>query len=323
MTRDGSLSSVRSSPLAVSTRTPRAINARVASSCVTSSTRQARGILDDDDPNAVAFDAVEQVCKAFTALDRISAEHRNVGELVHQSQSGSLRKGRDCTRWRTWLSPSALVAYLRTSSATNADGDSQVRQRAAIAAFSKTAGFELVDEFADVAVSGADPIESREGFAHLLDRIEGNGVRIVIIEDASRLARQLVTQELAILALIARGVRVLTANGDDLTDDSDPSRVMMRQIAGAFHQYEKARLVAKLKAARDRKRATGARAEGRLSHAEKRPEVVMLAKKLRRKLPKGGQKSYSEIAAELFALGHANSNGVAFSKSSIKSMLEG
>jgi len=164
------------------------------------------------------------------------------------------------------------VAYLRTSSATNADGDSQIRQRAAIAAFSKTAGFELVDEFADVAVSGADPIESREGFAHLLDRIEGNGVRIVIIEDASRLARQLVTQELAILALIARGVRVLTANGDDLTDDSDPSRVMMRQIAGAFHQYEKARLVAKLKAARDRKRAK---------------------------------------------------NGVAFSKSSIKSMLEG
>jgi DNA invertase Pin-like site-specific DNA recombinase len=93
----------------------------------------------------------------------------------------------------------------------------------------------------------------------LLDRIEGNGVRIVIIEDASRLARQLVTQELAILALIARGVRVLTANGDDLTDDSDPSRVMMRQIAGAFHQYEKARLVTKLKAARDRKRATSVR----------------------------------------------------------------
>ena len=151
------------------------------------------------------------------------------------------------------------VAYLRTSSATNADGDSQIRQRAAIAAFSKTAGFELVDEFADVAVSGADPIESREGFARLLDRIEGNGVRVVIVEDASRLARQLVTQELAVLALIARGVRVLTANGDDLTDDSDPSRVMMRQIAGAFHQYEKARLVAKLKAARDRKRATGAR----------------------------------------------------------------
>ena len=104
------------------------------------------------------------------------------------------------------------VAYLRTSSATNADGDSQLRQRAAIAAFSKTAGFELVDEFADVAVSGADPIESRGGFARLLDRIEGNGVRVVIIEDASRLARQLVTQELAILAFDRGGSSALAAD---------------------------------------------------------------------------------------------------------------
>ena len=52
--------------------------------------------------------------------------------------------------------------------------------------FSKTARFELVDEFADVAVSGTDPIESREGFAHLLDRIEGNGVRIVVLAALDR-----------------------------------------------------------------------------------------------------------------------------------------
>jgi DNA invertase Pin-like site-specific DNA recombinase len=80
-------------------------------------------------------------------------------------------------------------------------------------------------------------------------------VRTVIVEDASRFARELVTQELGIIALIKRGVRVLTASGDDLTDSSDPSRKMMRQIAGSFAEYEKARLVAKLKAARERKRA--------------------------------------------------------------------
>ena len=79
------------------------------------------------------------------------------------------------------------------------------------------------------------------------------------------------TQELGILALIQRGVRVLTANGDDLTDTSDPSRVMMRQIAGAFHQYEKARLVAKLKVARQRKREASGKCEGRKSHAEINP----------------------------------------------------
>ena len=39
----------------------------------------------------------------------------------------------------------------------------------------------------------------------------------------------------------------------------------MRQIAGVFFQLEKTRLVKKLKAARDRRRATGARVEGRRS----------------------------------------------------------
>ena len=126
----------------------------------------------------------------------------------------------------------------------------------------------LVDEFNDAAVSGADPIETRRGFAALLDRIESNGVRTVIVEDASRFARELVTQELGIIALIKRGVRVLTANGDDLTDSSDPSRKMMRQIAGAFSEYEKTRLVAKLRAARERKRAVTGKCEGRKSWAE-------------------------------------------------------
>ena len=90
-------------------------------------------------------------------------------------------------------------------------------------------------------------------------------MRVVLIEDASRFARELMTQELGILSLANRqeGVRVITANGDDLTDISDPMKIAMRQIAGAFAKLEKARLVAKLKGARERKRATGAKVEGR------------------------------------------------------------
>ena len=88
-------------------------------------------------------------------------------------------------------------------------------------------------------------------------------MRVVILEDAFRSARELMTQELGIIALVQRGVRVLTANGDDLTDSSDPSRKMMRQIAGAFAEYEKARLIAKLRHARDRVRAERGRCEGR------------------------------------------------------------
>jgi DNA invertase Pin-like site-specific DNA recombinase len=215
------------------------------------------------------------------------------------------------------------VAYIRTSSAANvgSDKDSDKRQRTAIEGFAKRSGFALVAEYNDAAVSGADPIETRRGFAELLDRIEGNGVRTVIVEDASRFARELMTQELGILALIQRGVRVLTANGDDLTDSSDPSRKMMRQIAGAFHEYEKARLVAKLKAARDRKKAVAGKCEGRKSWAEINPELVREAKRLRRRSPKGHQRSLRAVAAELAKLGFVNERGVKFSASSVQSML--
>ena len=72
------------------------------------------------------------------------------------------------------------IAYLRTSSAANvgADKDSDTRQRQAISGFAKRAGFDLVGEFYDAAVSGKDPIEGRAGFKALLERVVGNGVRV-------------------------------------------------------------------------------------------------------------------------------------------------
>jgi Resolvase, N terminal domain len=62
------------------------------------------------------------------------------------------------------------VAYLRTSSAANVgpDNDSDKRQRTAIEAFAKRAGFTIVGEYYDAAVSGADPVDQRAGFAEML-----------------------------------------------------------------------------------------------------------------------------------------------------------
>ena len=212
------------------------------------------------------------------------------------------------------------VAYLRTSSATNVgtDKDCDKRQRASIDAFAKRAGYEIVGEFYDAAVSGADPIEGRKGFAALLDRIEGNGVRTVIVEDASRFAREFMVQELGITLLIKRDVRLLTASGDDLTASDDPSRTMMRQVAGAFAEYEKARLVAKLRSGRQRKRVeTGKKVDGRKSHAEQRPEVVAEAKRLRRASPKTGKRlSFREIAPGSKTLATSSERGQPYSAQS-------
>ena len=195
------------------------------------------------------------------------------------------------------------VAYLRTSSAANVgtDKDSDKRQRDAITAFAKRAGYEIVAEFYDAAVSGADYIEDRRGFRALLERIKSNGVRTVIVESADRFARELMAQELGISKLIKWGVQVVTASGDDLTSTDDASRTMMRQIAGSFAEYEKARLVEKLRKARDRKSAEkGARIEGRPAL-----EPLWKAKRLHRANPKSGERrSLREISAELARAGH-------------------
>jgi len=141
-------------------------------------------------------------------------------------------------------------------------------------------------------------------------------------QDAANSGKHQGTLALVPTSLINRGVRVLTANGDDLTDSSDPSRVMMRQIAGAFHQYEKARLVAKLKVARDRKKLQVGKSEGRKSWAEINPQLVLEAKRLRRRSPKGHQRSLRDVAAELAKLGYLNQRGATFSAASVASILE-
>lgn len=216
------------------------------------------------------------------------------------------------------------IAYLRTSSASNVgtDKDSDKRQRVAIAAFAKAAGFEVVAEYYDAAVSGADPIETRPGFSDLLDKIEGNGCRTVIVEDVSRFARDMVAHILGLALLRERGVTLLASNGQNLTDDTDEMTEALVTMTQVFATLEKKRLVKKLTAARKRKRqATGQKVEGRKSHAEARPDVVALAKKLRRKRPKGGQRSLREISAALEAAGYLNERGKPYAANSVRGMV--
>jgi DNA invertase Pin-like site-specific DNA recombinase len=74
------------------------------------------------------------------------------------------------------------------------DKDSDKRQRAAIEAFAKAHAYSVVAEFYDAAVSGADPIADRPGFKSMLERIAGNGVRVILVESPDRFARDLAVQ---------------------------------------------------------------------------------------------------------------------------------
>jgi DNA invertase Pin-like site-specific DNA recombinase len=215
------------------------------------------------------------------------------------------------------------IGYTRTSSAANVgEGkDSEARQRTAIERCGKQGGMVLVDWFNDPAVSGADPIESRPGFAALLTRIAGNGVRTILVETANRFARDLMVQEVGFARLQELGVTLIAADSPNAFLDDTPTAKLIRQVLGAVSEFDKAMTVAKLKGARDRKRAQTGKCEGRRSHAEMNPALVAEAKRLRRPY-RGRKRSLRAIAAELATRGFLNANGAPYAAMSIKSMLD-
>lgn len=220
---------------------------------------------------------------------------------------------------------SQAVAYLRTSSATNVAGDSSERQRQAIRQHATAAGLEVVQEFFDAAVSGADPLDQRAGFTALLAWCQEVGVRTIIVENASRFARDLIVQETGYALLKAQGFTLVAADDPDAFTADTPTARMVRQILGAVSEFEKANLVAKLRGARDRASvAAGCRIEGRKGYAETAPEIVREAKRLARRNPKtGATRSLREIAAGLHDLGHGTGTGKPFSPSQVQRLLGG
>src|SRR6185437_8343013 len=178
------------------------------------------------------------------------------------------------------------VAYFRTSSATNvgADKDSLVRQQAAVQACARMRGLTIVHEYYDAAVSGADAVDTREGFAAMLDYMLGNGARTIIVETASRFARDLIVQETGYQMLKARGIELVAADSPDSFLSDTPTAVLVRQILGAVAQFDKASLVNKLRGARDRKSAAqGRRIEGNPNWKPAADAVVKRARALHRR----------------------------------------
>lgn len=218
------------------------------------------------------------------------------------------------------------VAYLRTSSAANVgdDKDSHVRQWRAVEVYAKSAGYIIREPaYYDAAVSGADAIDARPGFRALLAYLDDNPeVRVILVETANRFARDLIVQETGYRLLKERGIELIAADAPGGFLDDTPTAELVRQVIGAISQFEKASIVAKLKGARERKRAVAGKCEGRKSHNESRPEVVSLARRLRRQSPSTGKRrSYREIAAQLAELGHRNGKNNLYHASAIRSML--
>lgn len=214
------------------------------------------------------------------------------------------------------------ISYLRTSSAANVGVDkaSGDRQRAAIQACARSRGYRIVAEYYDEAVSGADPIDTRPGFKALLERIASNGVRTVIVEDASRFARSLQAAVMGEVLLKSLGVDVICANGDSLFEEKDDFRRAMTQMGHVFSELEKRKVVRRLKDGRDRaSERAGRRVEG-LSRQYSQ-DLLTQAKALYRKPRKGNRRTLRQIADELAHQGFNAASGEPYNANSVRQML--
>jgi hypothetical protein len=125
----------------------------------------------------------------------------------------------------------------------------------------------------------------------MLQRLAANGAKTIIVESPDRFARDLAVQLAGHDMLKELGIAIIPASSPNFFTEDTPTAVLVRQVLGAIAQFEKASTVAKLAAARKRKREREGRCEGRKPLSVTRPEIVALARKLRRRRPKGGQLS--------------------------------
>jgi len=198
------------------------------------------------------------------------------------------------------------VAYMRCSGLGQADGDTWDRQRASITKYANHRGLTVADTdwFQDVGVSGTKDMGDRPGLAALLDRVESNGVRVVLVENASRLARDLLVSEVILAQLRDAGCTVIDCDsGTDLVteSDDDPTRRLIRQVLGAVAEFDRRVTVLKLRAARQRIRKRGDRCEGRKPYGSRPGEAAVIARirELHRKPHGRDRMSYQEIADTL------------------------
>ncbi len=168
-----------------------------------------------------------------------------------------------------------VFVYLRVSGKGQLEGDGFDRQQLACEKYAQENDCQIAEVFREEGVSGTKETADRPALASLLVALEENGVKTVLIEKLDRLARDLMVQETIIADMQKRGFTLISCYEPDLCSD-DPSRKLMRQIMGAIAEYDRAMIVQKLRAARQRKKAKTGKGEGRHAFGEKPGETGTL-----------------------------------------------
>lgn len=154
------------------------------------------------------------------------------------------------------------AGYLRVSDRRQAeDGEGLGSQRASILRWAEATGNVVAYWHEDQAPGTIEYLPERQGLAGAMGRVKSCEVAGIVVSRLDRLARDLTTQEFLLREVGQIGGRCASALPEEdrvLTQgDDDPQRALIRQIFGAFAQYERAMLKIRLASGRMKRRAEG------------------------------------------------------------------
>lgn len=186
-----------------------------------------------------------------------------------------------------------VYAYLRVSSKGSVDKDGLTRQEEAVRSYAHGHSMSMAHLYREEGISGE--LINRPALQSMIAHLTAGPIKVVLVERLDRLARDIVVQETLIKQLHTLGITLVSTHEPDLCSQ-DTSRKLIRQMLGVIAEYEKCVIVDRMRAARERIKASGVRCEGRKPYGYYGHELEPLNRI--RALRKNGL-SYSRIAQTL------------------------
>jgi DNA invertase Pin-like site-specific DNA recombinase len=154
-----------------------------------------------------------------------------------------------------------VVAYTRVSTDQQAEhgGGLQYQQRA-IEVWCDVNGMELVTTCRDQGVSGAEPMDDRQGLPIAMAFIAQGVADGIVVWKLDRLARDVVLQETILRDITRKGGRLYSthqAEQETLDEPNEPQRQLIRVILGAIASYESAMVRSRMMAGKRLKSTNG------------------------------------------------------------------
>ena len=210
--------------------------------------------------------------------------------------------------------PRKVVGYIRVS--TDDQSLSVAAQRETLAGWCKAKGCSLVAVHVDEGVSGACPVQGRNGLLAAMADLSGHGAGVLLAVRRDRLARSTFLAAGIDRMVKSCGATTRTVHGDFEADT--PETQLMRSMVDAFAEYELAMISLRTRMAMRQKKLRGevvgaveygytAVGEGKVRKVVPDEKEQACLKAIREYTAQG--LPYGLMAAKLFANGHTPRNG--------------